>query len=106
MELAAGREEAVEIGEAISESVADAFNAIERDATHLGEAGDNGCFHVDKAGVVVGGGKAAFFGEAGYHGAGEKPEFAGTRIAVEALAGANVKNAGDVMGRAWRDFSA
>ena len=106
MKLAAGREKAIEIGETIGVAVTHAFDAIERDAAHGGEAGDGGCFHIDEAGVVVGGGEALFFGEVGNHGAGEKPELACARIAVEALAGANVNDAGDVVGRAWRDFLA
>ncbi len=39
-------------------------------------------------------------------GAGGEPEFAGAGIAAEALAGANVDDAGDIVGRARGDFGA
>ena len=41
------------------EPVADALDAVERDAAHGGETGDGGGLHVDEGGVV-GGGEAEF----------------------------------------------
>ncbi len=55
---------------------------------------------------VVGRGQAAFFGGVGNLGAGKEPEVACARIAAKALAGAEVDDAGDVVGCAWRDFFA
>src|SRR5580692_1842644 len=40
-------DETVEIGQFGVECVADAFEAVERDAAHLGEAGDGGSLHVN-----------------------------------------------------------
>lgn len=51
----------------IGKTVADAFDAVERDSAHLGETGDGGGFHIDERGGISGD-EAAFFigvGDAG-----------------------------------------
>ncbi len=72
---------------------------------HGGEARDGRGLHVDEGGVV-GGGEAALLGVIGHLGTGDEPEISGSGIAVEALAGADVDDAGDVVGRAGGDFGA
>src|SRR5579863_1164639 len=96
LELAGGREKAVEVGQAVGEAVAHAFDAIEGDSAHGGEARDGGGFHIDE-GRVVGRGEAILLRGVGDCWAGGKPECAGTGIAVEALTGADVDDSGDIV---------
>src|ERR1017187_6531155 len=96
LELPLRGQKSIEIGQLGVERVTYAFDRIERDAAHLGEARDGCGFHVDKGGIVRGG-EAALFGFVGDFGAGGKPEFAGAGIATEALAGLDVDDASDVV---------
>ena len=49
-----GERNRLKSGRRSCEAVADAFDAVKRDAAHGGEAGDGGGFHVDEGGVVGG----------------------------------------------------
>src|ERR1017187_5954551 len=99
LKLAVWRYKAVEVGQFFAETVTDALDAIERNAPHRSQAGKGGGFHIHQA-CSVGGGEAALLGRARYFGAGSKPEVAGSRVAAETLAGADVDDAGDVVGGA------
>ncbi|WP_348261123.1 hypothetical protein P8935_15085 [Telmatobacter sp. DSM 110680] len=103
MKLAVVADETIEIRHFSVEGITYAFDRIEGNAAHGSESGDGGGFHVDK-GRFVGGGEAAFFGLVGYAGTGGEPELSGMGVAVEALTGSGIDDAGTIVSAASRDF--
>ena len=100
-----GERKRLKSGRRSVKAVADAFDAVERDAAHGGEAGDGGGLHVDEGGVV-GGGEAALFGRSATLGLVASQSSPAPASQLKALAGADVDDAGDVVGRAGGDFGA
>ncbi len=100
---AVGAEKGIEIGQAVVEPVTDALDGIEGNAAHGGHAGNGSGFHVDEGGII-GGGQAALFLATGDARTGDKPERAGAGLAMKALAGTRIDDAGDIVGEAGGDL--
>jgi hypothetical protein len=64
LKLPIRQDKAIEIGQLVPIAIANAFDAMKRDATHLGHAGNRNCLHIDESGLV-GGGKTLFLGRIG-----------------------------------------
>ncbi len=98
LEAAVRRKEAIEIRQVVGKAVADAFDAIKRDAAHGREPSDGRCLHIDQGGVI-GRGKPPLFGLISHLRASHKPQISSSRVTGKALARERVNHPGHVVCR-------